>query len=113
MRKYLNKSVQINEQQESIENLPSTQTTPPKQTSPEQESIATLPSTQTKPQKENSTLVVATLNRAETPKQTSNQTESPNSLNNTSTRTDANKKYQLKKKIPAYNCPKRTYALVF
>jgi len=87
--------VQINEEQESIENLPSTQTTPPKQTSPEQESIATLPSTQTKPQKENSTLVVATLNRAETPKETSNQTESPNSLNNTSTRTNANKKISI------------------
>jgi len=87
--------VQINEEQESIENLPSTQTTPPKQTSPEQESIATLPSTQTKPPKENSTLVVATLNRAETPKKTSNQTESPNSLNNTSTRTNANKKISI------------------
>jgi hypothetical protein len=87
--------VQINEEQESIENLPSTQTTPPKQTSPEQESIATLPSTQTKPPKENSTLVVATLNRAETPKETSNQTESPNSLNNTSTRTNANKKISI------------------
>jgi hypothetical protein len=87
--------VQINEEQESIENLPSTQTTPPKQTSPEQESIATLPSTQTKPPKENSTLVVATLNRAETPKQTSNQTESPNSLNNPSTRTNANKKISI------------------
>jgi len=35
--------VQINEEQESIENLPSTQTPPPRQTSPEQESIATLP----------------------------------------------------------------------